>query len=239
MKNVPPYAGIVPAVLIIGAWVASLVGLLGCTTLDGVEDLAWAIPAVGWMTFLSTGLFITAHDAMHGTVSPGSKPTNDILGTVAVALYALFSYRKLVRKHGEHHDHPGQPGDDPDYHDGEHRGFIRWYLHFALGYVGWLQIVGMAIVFNILSHVVGIPEPNLLAFWVAPALLSTLQLFYFGTYLPHREPHAAGDPHKARSNEYPPWLSFLTCYHFGYHHEHHEQPWVAWWRLPAARRGAR
>lgn len=27
-------------------------------------------------------------------------------------------------------------------------------------------------------------------------------------------------------------LSFLTCYYFGYHLEHHLYPNVPWWRLP-------
>ena len=30
------------------------------------------------------------------------------------------------------------------------------------------------------------------------------------------------DAHRARSNDMPTWLSLITCFHFGYHHEHHE-----------------
>lgn len=235
MVTTRPYAGLLPALTIIFLWLGSLAALFMQPAPDAISDALWVVSAMAWMTFLSTGLFITAHDAMHGTVAPASRRLNDTAGAIAVGLYALFSYRKLHRKHAEHHRHPGAPGEDPDFHDGEHRGFWRWYLHFVLGYVGALQVVGMAIVFNVLSHLLGVPEPNLLLFWVAPALLSTLQLFYFGTYLPHREPHDDGDQHRARSNEYPPWLSFLTCYHFGYHSEHHEHPGVAWWQLPATR----
>jgi len=43
------------------------------------------------------------------------------------------------------------------------------------------------------------------------------------------------DPHHALSSNFPPWLSLLTCYHFGYHREHHEAPGVPWWRLPELR----
>ena len=43
------------------------------------------------------------------------------------------------------------------------------------------------------------------------------------------------DKHRARSNEFSPLLSLLTCFHFGYHHEHHDAPWVPWWKLPAHR----
>jgi beta-carotene ketolase (CrtW type) len=72
---------------------------------------------------------------------------------------------------------------------------------------------------------------------MVPALLSSLQLFYFGTYLPHRPgPDAFTDHHRARSNGYSEWLSLLTCFHFGYHHEHHRAPGEPWWRLPTVRR---
>jgi beta-carotene ketolase (CrtW type) len=80
---------------------------------------------------------------------------------------------------------------------------------------------------------------NLIYFWVVPALLSTVQLFYFGTYLPHRElTEPYKDQHRARSNNYSNIFSLLTCYHFGYHWEHHEYPHIAWWRLPLMRKQA-
>ena len=60
-----------------------------------------------------------------------------------------------------------------------------------------------------------------------------MQLFYFGTFLPHSEPEGGySEPHRAKSTSYPVWLSFITCYHFGYHEEHHEYPHVCWWQLP-------
>ncbi len=85
--------------------------------------------------------------------------------------------------------------------------------------------------------VLGAPVQNVLLFWALPAVLSSLQLFIFGTYLPHvPDDPAFNDRHNARSNDYPAWLSLLTCFHFGYHHEHHLYPGVPWWRLPKARR---
>ena len=51
----------------------------------------------------------------------------------------------------------------------------------------------------------------------------------------HPLPPDYDNPHRARSNGYPPWLSFLTCYHFGYHFEHHEYPYVPWWGLSSVR----
>lgn len=228
------YKGILIATAIISLWLVSLTVLL---SVDVLAISAWlAVPAIAVQTFLYTGLFITAHDAMHGTVAPANRRLNDLIGTVAVRLYALFSYKKLHEKHWEHHKHPASL-DDPDYHDGEHRGFVSWYVHFLKNYVGVGQIVGMAIVYNLLHHVLGVGLVQLNLFWVLPALLSTLQLFYFGTYLPHREPREGySDHHRATSNAYSTWVSFLTCYHFGYHWEHHEKPGVAWWRLPRYRR---
>ncbi|MGC9522322.1 MAG: fatty acid desaturase [Anaerolineae bacterium] len=104
-------------------------------------------------------------------------------------------------------------------------------------YLTLWQLVGMAGVFNLLQHLLKIPLPKILVFWVAPALLSTVQLFYFGTYLPHREPPGGyTNRHHATSSDYPVWLSFLTSYHFGYHLEHHLHPNTPWWALPERHR---
>lgn len=122
---------------------------------------------------------------------------------------------------------------DPDFHDGTHKQFWSWYFHFIRNYFTLYQLIGMAILFNILYHLCHFPMVNLFLFWVIPSLLSTLQLFYFGTYLPHRE-SAKGykDHHRARCSEFNILLSFLTCYHFGHHLEHHAWPNVPWWKLP-------
>ena len=187
-------------------------------------------------TFLYTGLFITTHDAMHGLVLPKHPALNNYIGCLAVLLYALFSYTKLNKKHQEHHKFPASD-KDPDFHDGKHRSFLAWYVNFLSNYLSLTQIIGMAIIFNILKHVLGIPTANLLLFWVIPAISSTFQLFYFGTYLPHRELTSGyTDRHRARSNSYSAWLSFLTCYHFGYHWEHHAYPQIPWWQLSKIRK---
>lgn len=199
------------------------------------HPLDWAFLLPGQI-FLWTGLFITAHDAMHGLIAPKYPKLNHAIGMLSTFLYAAFPYGKLKTAHMKHHEAPGDPTVDPDFHDGEHDNFFRWYFRFVGHYIGVVQIVIMAVVFNVLEHLVGISVWNLLMFWVAPAILSTFQLFFFGTYLPHRKAEGPEDPHHARSNPYPPWLSFLTCYHFGYHREHHEWPYVPWWRLPAARK---
>lgn len=225
--------GLVAATILV-SWGACLWWLL---SLNLSEAAPWVVPlGVVAQTFLYTGVFITAHDAMHGTVTPSSRRVNDGFGTLAVLVYALFSYKKLHEKHWEHHDHPASELD-PDYHDGEHAGFWAWYLNFLKNYMGWWQIIGMAVVFNALHHVAGVSLVNLNLFWVAPAVLSTLQLFYFGTYRPHRDPPGGHtERHRATSHDLPVIWSFLTCYHFGYHWEHHEKPGTPWWRLPQVRR---
>ncbi len=195
------------------------------------------IPAILLQAFLYTGLFITAHDAMHDTIFPRHKIINQWVGGAAVFLFALFSYRRLKKKHWDHHRMPAS-ADDPDFH-GKYRHPLLWYLHFMTGYVTWKQIAGMAIVFNLLQFIFLIPAANLILFWVVPSLLSTVQLFWFGTYLPHRETgDGYRDRHHARSNDYSVLWSFLSCYHFGYHWEHHEYPYVPWWRLPQVRRNS-
>jgi beta-carotene ketolase (CrtW type) len=96
-------------------------------------------------------------------------------------------------------------------------------------YIDPLQVMGMATVFNILVFLVGLDLVNLVLFWIIPSLGSTLQLFYFGTYLPHREPKGGyTNKHHARSSDLPFMLSLLTCFHFGYHMEHHMYPYVHW-----------
>ncbi|MDZ7291801.1 MAG: fatty acid desaturase [candidate division KSB1 bacterium] len=226
--------GIALAVFMIIVWLTSLVFLLSFDILAMPKMLL--LPAILLQTFLYTGLFITAHDAMHGIVAPRHKAVNNFIGTLCVLLYALFSFTRLRGKHHRHHAHPATR-EDPDFHDGIHRGFWSWYFHFMKTYVTWQQIAGMAIAFNVLLHLLRVPVANLVLFWILPALLSTLQLFYFGTYLPHREPEGGYDnPHHAKSNNFSVFWSFVTCYHFGYHWEHHEYPYVPWWRLPVVRR---
>lgn len=174
-------------------------------------------------THLYTGLFITAHDAMHRTVAPGNLKLNNIIGAVCTFLYAAFAFNRLNVKHHEHHKfvHTDQ---DPDYYAGS---FFKWYYSFLKQYVTWVQLLLMAIIYNILNS--WIPEKNVLIFWVAPALLSTFQLFYFGTYLPHKGEHDNIYQSTTQSKNH--LLAFLSCYFFGYHYEHHDSPATPWWRL--------
>lgn len=217
---------------IIASWCSLLAFAL--TSLDPLAQPLPSLLVMIVMIYLSTGLFITAHDAMHGTVWPNHRGLNNLIGRVAVGLYAAFSLDALLAAHKLHHAAPAT-AEDPDFHDGHGEAFAGWYLAFLRRYITWRQIAVMAVVFNVAAHLLHIAEPRLIAFWVIPTLLSTLQLFTFGTWLPHRDQATASDDHRATSSSLPRWLSLLACYHFDYHWEHHAYPHLPWWRLPTAR----
>lgn len=229
------YAGLFIAMALIALWSASLVLLLLWDLKDGPYYL---IPvAMAWMTFLYTGLFITAHDAMHNNVVHGKRKLNDIVGGISLFLYAAFDMSHLKDKHMAHHRSPATE-DDPDYYKGGRSDPFRWYIKFMGNYLSFFQLFRMSIIFILLLLVLRVHIANILLFWIAPAFLSTFQLFYFGTYLPHKEPKGGYDnEHRASSSKLPTFLTFLACYNFGIHREHHEMPYVPWWRLPRFRYG--
>ncbi len=178
--------------------------------------------------YLTTGLFMTAHDAMHGTVSR-SRRLNDAIGATASFLFAAMSYRRLVVNHGRHHGAPGTH-DDPDYC--ATRSFFAWFATFMRRYATIGQFVAMAVLFNLLK--LRYDDGALWAFWIAPAIFASFQMFFFGTYLPHRLPHTASMlPDNARTLPKNHVVAMLTCYFFGYHAEHHASPSTPWWRLAA------
>lgn len=186
---------------------------------------------IALQTWLSVGLFIVAHDAMHGSLAPGRPRLNAAAGTVALALYAGFDFRRLRSAHHAHHAAPGTE-DDPDFHAPAPRRFLPWFLGFFRTYFGRREMAVLTVLVLIAVLGLGANVPNLLAFWAVPALLSALQLFTFGTWLPHRQTDTPfADLHNARSTAFGPVLSLLTCFHFGRHHEHHLTPWRPWWRL--------
>ncbi len=229
-----PFAGLAIAALVFAAWTALLSFGLG-RYVPALHGVSWLPLLVLGQCFLDSGLFITAHDAMHGTLLPAHPRANDALGQLALLLFACFPYGRLRQKHHAHHASPGRE-EDPDGWLPGRPGFLRWLLRFLGQYVSPLQLCGMGGVATGL-WLLGVPLWKLLLLWAVPAWLSALQLFTFGTWLPHRPGTAFADEHRARSTRLPVWLSFLSCFHFGgFHHEHHLFPGVPWWRLPRLRR---
>ena len=177
--------------------------------------------------YLYTGLFITAHDAMHRNISK-KQLVNKIFGTAASLLFAGLSYNKLLINHSKHHKSPGG-NTDPDFYM-ESQNFFIWWLVFLKRYTTIPQLLIMAAIFNILK--IWSSELTIFTYWVIPAFLGTLQLFYFGTYLPHKYPHTDSmRSHNARTQKKNHIWGMLSCYFFGYHLEHHESPGTPWWQL--------
>lgn len=217
--------GILISLVIITLWATLLFNSLMFAEVDLFSPFFYL--RIILMTFLYTGLFITAHDSMHGTVSKNRR-LNNLIGSVACFLFAGFKFRELKKKHFMHHSDP--TGDtDPDFSQGSQNFFV-WFGRFLKGYSGLFQLVTMAVIFNLLAFFFS--EPNVISFWLVPSLISSLQLFYFGTYLPHRWPdEGLIAPHFARSQSKNHLKALLTCYFFGYHHEHHASPGTPWWKL--------
>jgi beta-carotene ketolase (CrtW type) len=168
----------------------------------------WIYFHVFLQAYLYTGLFITGHDAMHRLVSKNYK-VNKLIGQISTFLFAALSYNRLVKNHFLHHKFPGTE-KDPDYSI-KSQNFFVWYSTFMIRYATVLQLVMMAVIFNVLK--LWFPEINIWMFWVIPAFLGSMQLFYFGTYLPHRKPHEDNmEPHKARTQKKNHLWAMLTCY---------------------------
>lgn len=186
--------------------------------------------------WLSVGVFIVCHDAMHGSLAPGWQKMNSALGAILLFLYAGFAWRKIRDAHFAHHKHTGKDGD-PDFDTAHPTQFWAWYWTFFKRYFGWQSLLYVHTVVGIYLFVFNIPFMQIFLLYGAPALLSSLQLFYFGTYRPHRHlGEAFADGHNARSDNFSTLASLASCFHFGYHLEHHRRPDVPWWALPGARR---
>ena len=209
--------GVAVALLILTLWAALLGWLLARYRPDWYSPAPYLLALL--QTHLYTGLFITAHDAMHGVVSP-NKRLNNALGTLAAGLFAYNWFPGQLPKHHAHHRHVGTP-DDPDFHDGRHPGFLPWFVRFAWNYVAWWQVLLMAATYNGLK--LFFPQANVIAFWMLPAVLATLQLFFFGTYLPHRGEHAPDNLHRSRSQLRHHLWAFVSCYFFGYPFARHSR----------------
>ena len=232
-RRIASLKGVFIAATILVLWSVSLGILLTLpwTDLPWMMRVAIAPLAILWQMFLYTGLFITAHDAMHGAVCPSNVRVNHAIGTLALFCYGFFPYKALLQKHWMHHRHPSTE-IDPDFHRGDD-SFAMWYFQFMKNYWSWKRIGALALFFHGTHYFFHLSTSNLILFWAIPSILSSVQLFYFGTFLTHREPETGyPDHHRAESTHFPVFWSFITCYHFGYHQEHHEYPQVPWWRLP-------
>lgn len=218
--------GLAIALTIILLWAGHLIYCLMSGEINFLSPLFYFHILV--QGYLYTGLFITAHDAMHGTIRPGNKLVNKIVGYIASFLFAGMSYGRLIKNHMDHHKYPGTE-KDPDFNI-KSQNFFVWWGSFLFRYTTLAQIIIMAAAYNILK--IWIPEIKLWFFWIIPAFIGAFQLFFFGTFIPHRKPHNnAMEPHKARTQNKNHFWAMLSCYFFGYHFEHHSSPGTPWWKL--------
>lgn len=230
--------GLALAALVAGGWLGIHAFAMFVFELTWA-NLPFALALAAVQVWLSVGVFIVCHDAMHGSLAPGRPRLNAAIAAPLLFLYAGFSWQKLRDAHFDHHKLAGRTGD-PDFDEDHPSEFLRWYATFFKRYFGWQSLVFVHIVVGIYWLVLDIPMAQIVLLYGAPALLSSLQLFYFGTYRPHH--HAEGarfeDTHNARSNDFGTLASLFTCFHFGYHLEHHRHPEVPWWALPIAKRAS-
>ena len=229
--------GLSLAALIVAAWAGLHVYSMFVFEVTWASlPLALAIALV--QCWLSVGLFIVSHDAMHGSLAPNAKRLGGVVGAVLLFLYAGFGWKRMRAAHFDHHRLAGKPGD-PDFDEHNPAHFGRWYATFLRRYFGWQSLLFVSSVVLVYALILQVPLTNIVLLYGMPAIASSLQLFYFGTYRPHT--HAGGaftDRHNARSEDFGTLTSLLTCFHFGYHLEHHRAPHTPWWALPAVRRKA-
>ena len=218
--KVLPDKGAIIGISIITLWFVSLSIALNFIQVSWENPLAYIFVLL--QTHLYTGLFITAHDAMHGVASKNKK-INNFLGWISAGLFAFNYYKRLFPRHHNHHRFVATE-KDPDYSTGN---FFSWYFSFVREYVTLWQIILMALSYEGLKLI--FPAQNALLFFVIPSLLATLQLFYFGTYVPHKG--NPGNKHHAETQRKNHFWAFISCYFFGYHYEHHNRPNVPWWSL--------
>lgn len=224
------YVGLVIALVIIFLWILT-VSIYQINDLTKVNYLSILL-LILWQTFLNTGLFITAHDGMHGLVFPTNIKVNHFIGSFALILYAFLSYENLREKHLLHHHFSGT-NFDPDFHNSDNSSFFSWYGEFMTKYLSFKHLLRLSLVVLLIAYSCKVTWLHLLLFWALPLILSSLQLFFFGTFLPHRQDNPSEENISSIKSLYLPiFLSLITCYHFSYHQEHHQYPLIPWWKLP-------
>jgi len=230
------WVGLGLGLFILGLWIASFILFLSIPI--SIASWLYVVGAVILRAYLQTGLFIVAHDAMHGHLLTIHTDVNNVIGWLAVTVYGFLPYDHCRENHSKHHRYTSQVGD-PDFCDGSSNP-VFWYFKFISEYFPKRSLITFFLYMSLsiicLLFLCKVAIINLVLFWLLPLILSSLQLFYFGTYLPHQQietnPNFLPRLHRDR---YSLIWSLISCYNFGhYHWEHHQYPNIPWYQLPNA-----
>ncbi|MEM9946510.1 MAG: hypothetical protein AAF810_10660, partial [Cyanobacteria bacterium P01_D01_bin.36] len=163
--------------LIMMLWLVTVYASLFVLPDAKLMPVAGVLGVVAGRSFLHTGLFILAHDAMHGTLAPAYPRLNDRIGKIILWVYSFLSFDMMQACHHQHHRTPAQHSD-PDFYAGS---FVPWYFKFMRTYIkggqGWTIFWGMSAFFYPLVLLLHVPLLNAVLFWLLPQGLSSLQLF--------------------------------------------------------------
>ena len=104
------YKGVlIAAALCFGAVAATVLGvlwvnaeLLGGGFVGGTLVVGW----IGLTMWFWTGVFISAHDAMHGLVLLHNQRVNYLVGKFCMGIYAMLPYDRMLTAHHVHHKQP-------------------------------------------------------------------------------------------------------------------------------------
>ena len=237
--NSRPQRGLQLGALIGASWLASLI--IGLRfDLSQLHPLLIAI-GVLLRSFLHTGLFILAHDAMHQSLAPMHPLLNQKIGRLCLWLYAGLHYETCKANHRRHHLMP-ESESDPDACPANNRSVLVWLIRFLRNYLNPAQLSRLGLILMVLWLASPTHQDhayvNLCLTYLLPLLISTAQLFVVGTYLPHRKVDRQNrNEVSVRSLNLHPLVSLLACYHFGYHREHHNNPEAPWFLLPDLKSG--
>jgi beta-carotene ketolase (CrtW type) len=113
--------GVGLAVAVMLAWLGLHVYAVFFVDLAALNPLIM-LALVAVLCWLYVGIFIVAHDCMHGTLAPGRPGVNRWFGRICLFLYAGFDFDALKAKHRDHHRHAGTE-HDPDFHEDDPHSF--------------------------------------------------------------------------------------------------------------------
>ena len=134
----PTPKGLLLAACVIGGWAAVHIYSVFFHALSAPIWITLALIAV--QCWLYAGMFIVAHDTMHGSLVPNKPKSNAVIGKAIMFVYAGFDWEYMRKAHHAHHRSPGTQ-QDPDFNADNPNAFWPWYYKFFTQYFGIKQII--------------------------------------------------------------------------------------------------